>query len=380
MADMPAVEVDALVIGGGFYGCALALELRRRFPRVLLVEKEANLLQRASYNNQARVHQGYHYPRSILSSLRSRINFPRFVSEYRECVYDHFEKYYAVGRIGSKVSASQFWRFCERIGAPWRPAPKAVKCLFNADLIEDVFAVTEYAFDASRLKGLMERKLEAAKVDVALRARVERLASRRGGLKALVSTSEGPVSYSCRHLFNCTYSQINQVLSASGLPRIPMKHELTEMALVEVPDEIVHLGITVMDGPFFSMMPFPARGLHSLSHVRYTPHHHWHDSLKGEYLDAHAYFETHRPQSHYKHMIQDAKRYMPILAECRHVDSLWEVKTVLPRSEVDDSRPILYQAVQGAPGAVCVLGGKIDNIFDITEALAADLETWRQKA
>ena len=80
------------------------------------------------------------------------------------------------------------------------------------------------------------------------------------------------------------------------------------------------------------------------------------------------------------HMVKDAQRYLPALAECRYIDSLWEVKTVLPRSEVDDSRPILYQAVQGAPGAVCVLGGKIDNIFDIREALAADLESWRQTA
>lgn len=377
---MPPPEVDALVVGGGFYGCALALELRRLFPRVLLVEKEAALLKRASYNNQARIHQGYHYPRSILTSLRSRVNFARFVSEYRDCVYSSFEKYYAIGRIGSKVNTNQFWRFCKSIGAPCGPAPKAVKRLFNADLIEEVFAVTEYAFDALRLQELMERELAAAKVDVALRARVERLASRRDGIEVEVSTVEGPTSYFCQNLFNCTYSQINQVLSASGLPIIPMKHELTEIALVEVPDEIAHLGITVMDGPFFSVMPFPARGLHSLSHVRYTPHHHWHDSLQGNYLDAHEYFQAHRPESHYIHMVKDSQRYLPALAECRHIDSLWEIKTVMPRSEVDDSRPILYQPVQGAPGAFCVLGGKIDNIFDIREALSADLESWRQTA
>ena len=101
---MPALEVDALVIGGGFYGCALALELRRRFPRVLLVEKEAALLQRASYDDQARVHQGYHYPRSILTSLRSRVNFARFVSEYRDCVYDRFEEYYRASAVSARKS------------------------------------------------------------------------------------------------------------------------------------------------------------------------------------------------------------------------------------------------------------------------------------
>ncbi len=31
-------------------------------------------------------------------------------------------------------------------------------------------------------------------------------------------------------------------------------------------------GITVMDGPFFSLMPFGQTGLHSLTSVTFTPH------------------------------------------------------------------------------------------------------------
>ena len=52
----------AVIVGGGFYGCEVARELRRYFDRVLLLENEADLMHGASYNNQARVHQGYHYP------------------------------------------------------------------------------------------------------------------------------------------------------------------------------------------------------------------------------------------------------------------------------------------------------------------------------
>ena len=72
-------------------------------------------------------------------------------------------------------------------------------------------------------------------------------------------------------------------------------------------------------------------------------------------------------------MIRDAARYMPILAECRQVDSLWEVKTVLPRSEVDDSRPVLYRTDCGLPGLTSVLGAKIDNIYDIIEVASGGL-------
>ncbi len=50
------------------------------------------------------------------------------------------------------------------------------------------------------------------------------------------------------------------------------------MALMKMPPALNELGITVMDGPFFSLMPFPARSLHTLSHVRYTPHFSWQDT------------------------------------------------------------------------------------------------------
>lgn len=35
---------------------------------------------------------------------------------------------------------------------------------------------------------------------------------------------------------------------------------------------IKDVGLTVMDGPFFSLMPFGLTGLHSLSAVHFTPH------------------------------------------------------------------------------------------------------------
>ena len=144
---------DAIVIGGGFFGCSLALHLRRaRNARVAVLERERQPMQRASYVNQARVHNGYHYPRSILTGLRSRVNFPRFTEAFADCVYDEFDAYYAVGRKFSNVTAVQFRLFCERIGAPVAPAPKSVKQLFQDSLVEDVFRVTEYAFDSVKLK------------------------------------------------------------------------------------------------------------------------------------------------------------------------------------------------------------------------------------
>ena len=66
---------------------------------------------------------------------------------------------------------------------------------------------------------------------------------------------------------------------------------------------------------------------------------------------------------------------MPALADSRYVDSLWEVKTVLPQSEVDDSRPILFRPVEQMPNIISILGGKIDNVFDILDYIREFFET-----
>lgn len=358
---------DSIVVGGGFYGCVLAAALRQDGRRVLLLEKHTDIMQRASYANQARVHQGYHYPRSLTTALRSRLSFARFVEDFPDCIDDTFLKYYAVPNNYSKITAGQFRTFCERIGAPLQPAPRSVKALFEPAMIEDVFAVEEYAFNAVALKNRIWRRLSECVVEVSLNAQVQRVTpDRQGRLQVAVHEAGGERQVITRELFNCTYSQLNQMLANSGLPLIPLKHELAEMALVAVPDDLQNIGVTLMCGPFFSCMPFPPRRLHTLSHVRYTPHCAWHD--EGEaYVSPHERFSAANKVSQCGRMLRDAARYLPALRDCRHVDSLWEVKTVLPASERDDSRPILWKRDHGFRNLHCILGGKIDNVYDVLD-------------
>ena len=372
---------DVVVIGGGFYGCSIAIELQKNGKSVALLEKESDLMQRASYANQARIHQGYHYPRSVLTAVRSRVNFDKFIKEFSECVYSDFDKYYAIGKKSSKVNAEQFRLFCGRIGAPLQKAPKKISALFNPDLVEKVFKVREYAFDAVKLKEIMFNLLDQEKVDVELNSQVVNISQSAKLLKLDFFTEGKENSLQTKYILNCTYSGINQINNDSGLQAIPLKHELTEMALIEMPEELTHTGVTVMDGPFFSIMPFPARGLHTLSHVRYTPHCYWQDDSRKTYTDTQHFINANRHEkksprkSYYVHMLKDAKRYMPVLKECKYFDSIWEIKTILPQSEVDDSRPILFRRDEKLVNVISVMGGKIDNIFDIRDKLTVLLNT-----
>ncbi len=366
--------IDALVIGGGVFGCVVALELSEQGKSVMLVDRGDKLLARASYCNQARIHQGYHYPRSILTAQRSRINFSRFVEDFSDCVESDFDKYYAIGRSFSKVTAVQFRQFCARIGAPIAKAPNYIRQMFDPYLIEEVFKVQEYAFNAVKLRSILQLRLNSVGVDTRLCTTAVSLERGANGLAVqLVNADAVPTTVVAGVVFNCTYSALNQILENSLRENVPLKHEMTEMALMEPPDELRGLGITVMDGPFFSFMPFPPRELNILSHVRYTPHYHWWDNQGEKLVDINDYLSRNPPVTRYRLMQKDAARYLPLLNSARYIDSIWEVKTLMPRSEMDDSRPILFRSSDREPRVISILGGKIDNLYDIRDRLRAYL-------
>ena len=139
-----------------------------------------------------------------------------------------------------------------------------------------------------------------------------------------------------------------------------------EIALIRMPDVLSNFAVTVMCGPFFSIMPFPPKGLRSLYHARYALHDTWYDDPSAEYQDPYEVLKSARRISHRLHMMKDAQRYIPALQHAEYAESLWEVRTVLPLSEGDDSRPILYMAHEGVD-LTTIVGGKIDNVFDMIE-------------
>ena len=364
-------EVDYLVIGGGFYGAALALFLRSISKNVTLVEAEDRLMQRASRVNQARVHTGFHYPRNALTAVKSLMMHQRFARDFPEAVRDDFDMLYGVARYRSKISANRFLRMFQNMGAPIAQASPAQAAVFSPDTIEAGFACTEYAFDHSILRDLMQERLAQADVDMRMGRTVEALSETASGVTATLSDG---TELRARYAFNVTYAHLNQLLGKAGLPLAPLKYELTEIALVAPPPALEGLGITVMDGPFFSAMPYPAENLYSLTHVRYTPHRSWTDATDGR--EPYDLLKRYEPESRVRYMMADACRYVPAIADSRPETSLYEVKTVLLKNEKDDGRPILYQRTPNTSRILSIMGGKIDNIYDLFDLIRTTEPEW----
>lgn len=346
--------VDAVVIGGGFFGCHVALALKAQgLGTVRLIERETGLMRRASFVNQARVHGGYHYPRSLPTALSSRRSFRKFVEEHAFAVIPHVSMIYGIAR-SSRVSASQFARFCDEIGAPCREDRLALEEMFDPALMEACFSVEEIAFDSSKLAKDLARRLSRAKVDCSfgVKARIQDW----NASSVRLATSEGPLTTS--YVFNCTYAHLDDV----GVRiRNPIKKELAEIGLINPPPEMAGRAVTVMDGPFFSSMPFPALDCYSLTHVRYTPHTSWTEcgNRAPDFVGSRS-----------KVMLRDASRYMPCMRDASYLGSLYELKAVLIKTEDSDARPIVFEQSPETTRVYSILGSKIDNIYDITELIA----------
>jgi glycine/D-amino acid oxidase-like deaminating enzyme len=360
---------DAVIIGGGFYGSVIAIYLARQrgLKNITLIEQESELLSRASRNNQARVHNGYHYPRSLITAYRSHVNLSKFIDEYSSAINHRTTMLYAIAN-NSKTNAKQFVNFCKTVGIKIRTAETSLRALFNQRLIENVFLVEEYIFDCVKLLSWIKNNFLENRISVNLKSCVTSISQDKSQSSVVNFITEEGVekSINCRYIFNCTYSGINRFKGVLANTVTNVKHEIAELALIHPPKVIEGMGITVMDGPFFSILPFPIKKLHSLSHVRYTPHMSWEDETG---IDPYQKLANYKYNSLFNRMIRDAGKYLPAILDSDYVESIFEVKTVLSNSEIDDGRPIVFNKHSEINNCFTILGGKVDNIYDVLKRL-----------
>ena len=144
------MTVDKIIIGAGLYGLYAAQKCGAAGQRVLVLERDPAPFMRATYINQARVHMGYHYPRSYSTAIKSAHYFQRFCRDYDFCLHTSFDQIYATSAHFSWTNAAEFRRFCA--AAKIRCDDVAPERYFNNGMCDGAFLTTEYTYDAQVLK------------------------------------------------------------------------------------------------------------------------------------------------------------------------------------------------------------------------------------
>ncbi|MBR2121811.1 MAG: FAD-binding oxidoreductase [Lachnospiraceae bacterium] len=375
-------QPDRIIIGAGLYGLYAARFCMEKGENVIVLEQEAGPFQRATYINQARVHMGYHYPRSLSTAMRSAGYFRRFCDEYSFCIKQDFTQIYATSGKFSWTDAAQFEQFCERAGIPCTEA--APGAYFREGMCDGAFITQEYTYDANLLcQYFMQSLTDKPNAELVFDARITEIEQREHTY--IVRLSDGTVLETpC--IVNAGYASSNQIISMirgdsrEGL--FDLKYELCEIIVTKASPALEKLGITVMDGPFFSVMPFGETGYHSLTSVTFTPHLTSYDKMPVFPCQERQPFCTperlyncnlcpQRPESAWPYMHALMCKYLKDQYDCQYVMSLFSMKPILKASEVDDSRPVAIRTEggNGAPYLISVLSGKINTVYDLEEYL-----------
>lgn len=354
---------DYAIIGCGMYGARTAIDLSNKGYSVAIIEKESGPLRKASLNNQARVHNGYHYPRSYLTANGSHYNYQRFMKEYADLVKTNFSHIYAIAKHGSKVNAHQFSEFCDTIGIPLKRLTAQYWSLFDNEYIEEIFLAEEAVIDTEKLSNYYEKKLkDRTNIDVYYNSDCKSVDVKENVVVLYNQTGKEEFIVKASNLFNISYVGTNNILEQSDYQQLNLKAEIAEICLVEVPESMKDIGVTVMDGSFFSCIPFPSHSCHSFTHVKYTPHISW--SLRDEEHNAYNVIRDYEKQSRFPFMQKDSEKFMPCMKDLTYLRSIFEVKAIPIQNEGDDGRPILYRIHSEMPLVVSVLGSKWDSVYE----------------
>ena len=374
-------KYDFLIIGGGIFGLHTAKYLSKKNKKICIIEKEDTLMQKASIVNQARIHSGYHYPRSIATALISNEYRERFINDHKMFINKKYKKYYAIDKFSSLTSSLQFEKFCKFLNIKCKEAKNLD--YVNYARLDKLFLTEEYSFDPIMIAEYYKEKIKQnSKIEVKISTSVFEAEMLNGSwlIKSHNHMTDEYEKFEAVSVINATYSNINTINNLFRMPLIKMVHEITEMAFISAP-KIKDIGLTVMDGQFCSIMPYGLSGLHSLYSVVYSVHSVDFNSepnftcqkINKNCLPSFTSVCNTckaKPMSNSKKMKRQLSNYLSKNVKLQYQFSMYTIRTKLQYNHVDDGRPTEVTKMNSKPEFFCLFSGKINSIYEIESKLS----------
>lgn len=370
---------DIVIIGAGIYGIEASMHKKLENKKVLIIEKENDIFLGASYTNQARLHNGYHYPRSYETVQEVVNTFESFAKKYKFAINCNFKSIYAIAKEGSQVSAKQFEKFCDDFKIPYkRINPDS---FFKPNTVEAAYETVEYVFDSQKTKQFYLNKLKNYNnITFKYNSFIEKV--KREDECYLLILNNGEI-IKTPYVINTTYAAVNTINRLFREEYYEIKYQLCEMILGKW--NVENLSITVMDGKFFSCMPFGKNNIQTLTTVGHTPHETCYGHLPEFSCQENNNFCSRerigncnlcprKPKSRFNDMMKIYKTFMKDNFKYEYNNSLFTIKPTLIASEVDDGRPTIVKKYRENPTYISCLSGKFSTIYMLDEFLNKDID------
>ncbi len=346
-----------VVVGGGFYGLWTSAQLVQSGIEVTIVEKNTSFMLEASMINQGRIHNGHHYPRSFETFASSNRNYEKFTKDFSKSVFTCENPIYLISQ-NSKVNEVKFQRICRIFDEELLNLPKSITDLGKISSISAGWKVKESYFNSQILLTSLLEKIDENFLIVKKDSEVMSIQENDKGV-SIVRLEKGKlVKENYDAAVVATYGNID-LLNEVKIDKPKLKFEVCEIVNVEPPKGLKESSITILDGPFWSLTPWPAFGNYALTHVRYTP-----TATFNTYREASKFMDKRPIKSNFMYMQKDMVSYNQVFSEVKKIKSFFVIKCIIPDRETSDSRPILYKFSEKG-NVLLVIGGKMDNVYDL---------------
>ena len=361
---------DCVVIGGGIFGCSCALELSKLGKETIILEKNKDLMLGATSNNTNRIHLGYHYPRDLDTALQCKEGFEMFVKEYSNCILKDINNFYCISSYGSKVSAEKYNEFCKSAGLPFRELSNKVlpEKLENIDC---VISTEELIYDCKELAKNIKEKISFSNINIANKSKAQRIEELDNKFKIHIGNNE---IYS-RSIINCTYSNYNFFNKELNIPERIYQYELTFVPIIRWRSKKTQLGITVMDGNFFSVLPHGKSGNYTLYHVDFSVLNRViNETPPLEWENPHKIVSDKDAKYLFKKMIDSIANWLPSIKTAELIGYLLTTRIVLSKKEKTDARPTMVEKMPTKNCFYSLFSGKIDHSILVSKKIAEDIQ------
>jgi hypothetical protein len=321
------------VAGAGIYGTTVAIRLAEQGHSVRLFDP-LGVLRAASAINQYRVHAGYHYPRSLETIHETREARAEFIRAFEPAIVRNSRHYYAIPKEGSRTPPDSYECVMKEQGLPLKSCRPE---WMNFDFIDECYEVDERIYDPDVLRELIEARIRALEIPF---ERKEFTAAMRGDFDFVVWATYG--------------------LGPSRRAFKIAKFQVAEKMLIELPSELQHVALVVVDGPFTAFDPYGSSGRSLFGSAKNTNH--WTTTDPDEPIPEpyskilnQAEF---RPVSftRFEAMRADCCESVPGAKDAKYIGSRFTIRVVEDAPESD--RRILYLK-ESAPGEIHIFSGKV---------------------
>ena len=363
MAGLMSKKTRVGIVGCGVFGAMIALRLSEAGCDVTVYERAKECLRGASFNNQNRLHLGFHYPRDILTARQCIQGFSRFHDEFPECIVSGFPNMYFISERDSYTGAETYEDFCNELDVNYsliskQDLPVNVLNVTQATLCEEV------VYDCNLLRTSIMERINSSGVTLITETQIDKVKKSKQGFE--LSSVQGTTDY-FDHVINCTYADINRLTSQLGYAVDVMQYEYTMIPIIKTNIETV--GITIMDGPFMTLLPFGQTSNFLMYHVDHSVI----ERSDSENIDK-AWLDPETSpikgidlESSFQEMREACAYFVPELSDAEMIGVLQGPRVVMAKSDKTDTRPSIVRSY--GQDYHTVFSGKIDHCVWVADEL-----------